>query len=231
MKRSFSPSIALCLCNSLRSTAFSEFRRTNTTSEARVWARRSPSPAVRDTEPSSPGSPCTTAQTSTSSGGPRLSGPAAGQQSIFPMQGDGLISTKAALWARDRACSGEALPNAPATRAQTVTYLWRRQPGRSRRRKAWPAGEGETPGLRRPGGHPGQRVFQLYKPGRGPDRPAKVVPAGEGTALLAVDVTVENVHTGQYHVRTTDFQLQWGNRTRATPRPPPLRRSRDGPRE
>ncbi len=203
--------LVLCLCTTPARAAFSDVPAGQYYSEAVAWAAAQ-SIAGGENGAFSPDAPCTTAQILTflwrAKGCPA---PAAGPNP-FSDAGETDYFYEAALWAREQGLvSGGALsPNAPCTRAQTVTYLWRLAGQPESEAKALAAGEGET----RICGVLGDTLVNCFFSYTVRDAvltdTAEGAPAGEGTALLAVDVTVENVHHRTIPMYDTDFQLQWG---------------------
>lgn len=211
-KKLLALALALCLCTAPVQAAFSDVPADQYYSEAVVWAAAQ-SIAGGENGTFSPDAPCTTAQILTflwrAKGCPA---PAAGPNP-FSDAGETDYFYEAALWAREQGLvSGGALsPNAPCTRAQTVTYLWRLAGRPEPEAKVLAAGEGET----RVCGVLGDTLVNCFFSYTVRDAvltdTAEGAPAGERTALLAVDVTVKNVHHRTIPMYDTDFQLQWGD--------------------
>ena len=144
-KKLLALALALCLCTAPVQAAFSDVPADQYYSEAVAWAAAQ-SIAGGENGTFSPDAPCTTAQILTflwrAKGCPA---PAAGPNP-FSDAGETDYFYEAALWAREQGLvSGGALsPNAPCTRAQTVTYLWRLAGRPEPEAKVLAAGEGET---------------------------------------------------------------------------------------
>ena len=199
--------LALCLCTAPARAAFSDVPSGAYYSEAVAWAAER-SIAGGENGAFSPEAPCTTAQILTFLW--RAKGCPAPETAANPFSdvSEADYFYKAALWAREQGLvsGGTLSPHAPCTRAQTVACLWQLAGRPEPEAEVLTAGEGES----RVCGVLGDALvscFFSYKV-----RDAALLPdaAGEGTALLAVDVTVENVHHRSIPMYDSDFQLQWG---------------------
>lgn len=215
MKKQILPlALALALCASLtppaQAAGFTDVPASEYYSQPVAWAvERSITGGTSETT-FSPGASCTTAQILTflwrAEGSPA---PAAGTLPFVDAKREEYYY-QASLWARERGLAEGSLlfPDTPCTRAQTVNYLWilAGRPAHGQRRVS--AGEGETAsGI--PADVLSTAFFDVTVQGAsltGGGDPA----AGDGKALLAVDITVRNTYEKALTMYDTDFQIQWG---------------------
>lgn len=197
--------LALCLCTAPARAAFSDVPEGAYYSEAVAWAAEQ-SIAGGENGVFSPDAPCTTAQILTFLWRAEGCPAPASRENPFSDAAETDYFYQAALWAWERGLvSGGALsPNAPCTRGQTVDCLWQLAGRPQPEAETLAAGEGEN----RVWGTLEDTLVNCFFSFR--VRDAALLPDGEETALLAVEVTVENVHHRPIPMYGTDFQLQWG---------------------
>lgn len=206
-KKLLALALALYLCVAPARAAFSDVPAGRYYSEAVAWAAAQ-SIAGGENGAFSPDAPCATAQILTflwrAKGSPA---PASTDNPFSDVSGADYFYVPA-LWAREQGLvSGGVLsPDAPCTRAQAVTYLWKLAGQPEPAAKTVEAGE--TQGIL---GDALVNCFFSYtvRDALLTDR-FEDVSAGEGTMLLAVEVAVENVCGRSIPMYDTDFQLQWG---------------------
>lgn len=211
-KKLFALALALCLCAAPAQAAFSDVPAGQYYSEAVAWAEAQSIAGGGADALFSPDAPCTTVQILTflwrAKGCPAPVSP----ENPFSDAAETDYFYQAALWAREQGLvSGSLLsPDAPCTRAQAVTYLWKLAGRPGTERKTLTADEGES-AVRGVLGDALVNCFFSFTVHDAvlTDRFGDLT-AGEGTALLVVDVGVENVHHRAIPMYDTDFQLQWG---------------------